>query len=134
MALLKLFDSRKVLIGFSLGALAMLTLALFGPTRVSALAFPAVGLFASIMWPTIVSLALNSVSSQHGPFAGILCTGIMGGALVPLLIGQLGDLYGLRVGMMFLYVTFGCVLSVGFWAKPLVHNALMGGREITADR
>jgi len=125
MGLLKVFDSRNVLIGFSLGALAMLTLALFGPARVSAIAFPAIGLFASVMWPTIVSLALNSVPSHHGPFAGILCTGIMGGALVPLLIGQLGDVYGLRVGMTLLYLTFGCVLSIGFWAKPLINNAVL---------
>lgn len=126
MLLLKLFDSRRVLIGFSVGALAMLTLALMGSAHVAMLAFPAVGFFASIMWPTIVSLALNSVPSHHGPFAGILCTGIMGGALVPLLIGHLGDLYGLRAGMAFLYVTFGCVLSIGFWAKPLINNALIG--------
>jgi fucose permease len=133
MLLLKLFDGRRVLIGFSIGALATLTLALFGPTRVAVVAFPCIGLFASIMWPTIVALALNSVPRHHGPFAGILCTGIMGGALVPLLIGRLGDAFGLRAGMFTLYVTFGCVLSVGLWARPLVHNALMGGREITAD-
>jgi MFS transporter, FHS family, L-fucose permease len=128
MLLLKLFDSRRVLIGFSLGALAMLTLALFGPARISLLAFPCIGLFASIMWPTLVSLALNSVPSHHGPFAGILCTGIMGGAVVPLLIGSLGDRFGLRAGMLVLYLTFACVLSVGFWARPLINNALLGAK------
>jgi MFS transporter, FHS family, L-fucose permease len=133
MLLLKLFDSRRVLVGFSLGALAMLTVALCAPAPVSAIAFPCVGLFASIMWPTLVSLALNSMPTHHGPFAGILCTGIMGGAIVPLLIGQLADAYGLRAGMVLLYLTFGYVLSVGFWARPLVHNALLGGRE-TSDR
>jgi MFS transporter, FHS family, L-fucose permease len=129
MLLLKLFDGRRVLIGFSVGALAALTLALFGPSSVSLLAFPAVGLFASIMWPTIVSLALNSVAAHHGPLAGILCTGIMGGAVVPFLIGHLADAFGLRTGMLLLYVTFGCVLSVGFWARPLINNALLGERR-----
>ncbi|MEP6549415.1 MAG: MFS transporter [Gammaproteobacteria bacterium] len=129
MLLLKLFDSRKVLVGFSAGALAALTLALFGPPWLSLMAFPCVGLFASIMWPTLVSLALNSVPTHHGPLAGILCTGIMGGALVPLLIGQLGDLFGLRAGMLILYASFGCVMSAGFWAKPLVNNALLGKRN-----
>jgi fucose permease len=117
-----------VLVGFSLGALAMLSVALFGPQKASLIAFPCIGLFASIMWPTLVSLALNSVPAHHGPFAGILCTGIMGGAVVPLLIGQLGDHYGLRTGMLVLYVTFGIVLSVGFWARPLINNAIMGER------
>lgn len=125
MVLFKLFDSRRVLIGFSLGAILCLSAALFGPARVSLYAFPAVGLFASIMWPTVMSLGLNSVSEHHGSFAGILCTGIMGGAIVPLIIGKLGDAFGLRSGMLFLYLTFGCILSVGFWAKPIINNATL---------
>ena len=127
MGLLKLFDSRRVLIGFAIGALCMLSVALFGPAEASRIAFPCIGFFASIMWPTLVSLGLNSVPQHHGPFAGILCSGIMGGALVPFVIGWLGDLYGLRIGMLFLYLTFGFVLSVGVWARPLIRNATRGG-------
>jgi FHS family L-fucose permease-like MFS transporter len=126
MILLKAFDSRRVLLGFSIGALCTLTAALFGPATVSLYAFPLIGFFASIMWPTVISLALNSVSEHHGSFAGILCTGIMGGAVVPLVIGRLGDLIGLRAGMMFLYLTFGCVLSVGLWARPIITNKTFG--------
>ena len=132
MGLLKLFDSRRVLIGFAIGALCMLSLALFGSAEVSRIAFPCIGFFASIMWPTLVSLGLNSVPQHHGPFAGILCSGIMGGALVPFVIGWLGDLYGLRVGMLFLYLTFGFVLSVGVWARPLIQNATRRGRSVDA--
>jgi len=123
MGLLKLFDSRKVLIGTSISALVCLSAALFGPSRVSLIAFPTIGLFASVMWPILVSLGLNSVSEHHGPFAGILSTGIMGGAVVPLIVGRIGDHFGLRAGVAFLYLTFGCVLTVGFWAKPLITNA-----------
>src|SRR5439155_9317095 len=123
MVLLKFFDSRKVLIAFSVGAVFCLTAAVFGAASVSLIAFPAIGLFASIMWPVLVSLALNSVSEYHGPFAGILSTGIMGGAVVPVIIGRLGDHFGLRTGLTFLYLTFGCVLSVGFWARPIITNA-----------
>jgi MFS transporter, FHS family, L-fucose permease len=125
MGLLKLFDSRKVLIGTTIGALLCLTAALFGPAHVSVVAFPAIGLFASVMWPILVSLGLNSVSEHHGPFAGILSTGIMGGAVVPVIIGRIGDHFGLRSGIAFLYLTFGCVLSVGFWANPLIANATL---------
>jgi fucose permease len=133
MGLLKLFDSRRVLIAFSMGALLCLTAALFGPARVSLIAFPGIGLFASIMWPVLVSLALNSVSEHHGPFAGILSTGIMGGAVVPVIIGRIGDFAGLRAGVAFLYVTFGCVLSVGFWARPLITNATILNRDRTTE-
>jgi len=76
-----------------------------------------------VMWPILVSLALNSVAEHHGSFGGILSSGIMGGAVVPLIIGQIGDHFGLRTGVFFLYLTFGCVLSAGFWAKPLISNA-----------
>jgi len=126
MILFKVFDSRRVLLAFSIGALGALTAALFGSAAVSLYAFPLVGFFASIMWPTVISLALNSVSEHHGSFAGILCTGIVGGAVVPLVIGRLGDVAGLRTGMMLLYITFGCVLSVGLWSKPIITNATFG--------
>ena len=133
MGLLKLFDSRHVLIGFSVAAIACLTVALFSPARISVVAFPMIGLFASIMWPVLVSLGLNSVAEYHGSFTGILCTGIMGGAVVPLIIGRIGDLFGLRAGMALLYLTFGCVLSVGFWAKPLITNATIRARKAVAE-
>ncbi len=120
--LLKLFDSGRVLMVFAAGALATLTVALYGPGSWSVVAFPLIGLCASIMWPVVVSLALNSVAEMHGSFSGILCTGIAGGAVVPLIIGQLGDHFGLRTGMAFLYVTFGWVFAIGFWAKPIIRN------------
>jgi len=123
MLLLKVFDSRKVLIGFCIAALFCLTFALFGSARTSLLAFPAIGLCASVMWPILVSLSLNSVAEYHGAFTGILSTGIMGGAVVPLVIGRIGDHFGLRTGIGVLYLTFGCVLTVGFWAKPIITNA-----------
>lgn len=123
MLLLKLFDGRKVLIGCCLGAMICLSAALFGPANVSVIAFPMIGLFASVMWPIVFSLALNSVVKYHGSFSGILCTGIVGGAIVPVVIGRIGDHVGLRNGMGFLYLAFGFLLCVGFWARPLINNA-----------
>jgi len=121
--LLKVFDSRRVLTGAATGALIALSLALFGSVNISVIAFPLIGLFASVMWPILISLALNSVAEYHGSFAGILGTGIMGGAVMPIIIGRVGDLLGLRGGLTLLYITFGYIFCVGFWAKPLVNNA-----------
>jgi FHS family L-fucose permease-like MFS transporter len=126
MLLLKIFDGRKVLIGGALGSLCCLTAALFGPAKVSLIAFPAIGLFTSVLWPIIIALALNSVTEHHGSFSGILSTALMGGAIIPVVIGRLGDYAGLRAGMTFLYLTFGFVLSVGFWARPLITNITIG--------
>lgn len=133
MLLLKIFDSRKVLIGAGVGALFSLSAALFGPANISVIAFPVVGLFTSVMWPIVVSLALNSVAEYHGSFSGILGTGIIGGAVVPVIIGRIGDYAGLRVGLTFLYITFGVVLSVGFWARPIINNATISLKR-TSDR
>jgi fucose permease len=132
--LLKFFDSRKVLISFSIAAIISLTSGLFGPGKVALIAFPAVGFFASVMWSIIFSLALNSVSKHHGTFSGILCTGICGGALVPFIIGWLGNHFGLRIGMLFLYITLGYILSIGFWARPLINNETIREKKIAVKR
>lgn len=123
LALLKFFDSRHVLITFTSGAIISLLLALFGSADVAVMAFPAIGFFASVMWSIIVSLALNSVRWHHGTFSGILCTGIAGGAVAPLIIGGLAEVIGLRFAMLFLLLTLGYILGVGVWARPLVTNA-----------
>ena len=129
MLLLKILDSSRVLVFASIGAIATLTVALIAPRDVAVVAFPLVGLFASVMWPILISLALNSVAEHQGSFAGILCTAIMGGAVVPLIIGRVGDWAGLRTGLLVLYITFGFVMSTGFWARPLIRNATIGNRE-----
>jgi len=128
--LLRLFDSRRVLAMFSTAAIACIALALFGPTRVAAQAFPAAGFFLSVMFSIIFSLALNSVPRHHGAFSGILCTGILGGALLPLLIGVLGDWIGLRAALTVLFATVGYVLSVSLWARPLVSNETVKLRQL----
>jgi fucose permease len=130
LVLLKLYDCRKVLIGFSIAAILSLTCALLGSANVSYYSFMLVGFFLSVMWSVIFSLALNSVAQHHGSFSGILCTGIVGGAFVSLLVGWLGDQFGLRVGMTLLYLTLGYILSIGFWARPLIDNATMTPREL----
>src|SRR5450755_302126 len=120
--LVKLMDSRRVLILFSAFAIICLSAGLFGPGSVSLIAFPLVGFFASVMYPIIFSLALNSLAEHPGSFSGILVTGIIGGAIMPLVVGLLGDHFGLRSGMCFLYLTLGFILSIGFWAKPIIRN------------
>ena len=91
--------------------------------RVFTIIFPAIGLFASVMWPLVVSFGLNPVTEFQGSFSGILGTGIIGGAVVPVIIGHIGAYAGLRSGLAFLYLTFRILLSVGFLARPVINNA-----------
>jgi fucose permease len=127
--LLKLLDSRIVLVLFTAAAIASFTAALFLSGSIARIAFPLVGFFSAVMYPVIFSLALNSVEEHHGSFSGILVTAIIGGAVVPLIVGGLGDAFGLRNGMLFLYVTMGYILSIGFWAKPLIKNVTIDLRK-----
>lgn len=120
--LLKIMDSRKLLIGATAITMVFLVLALTGSAKVALFAFPAIGFFISVMWSIIFSLALNSVKENHGSLSGILCTGIAGGAVIPFLVGALGEVSNLRTGMFFLLIPLAFVLSIGFWANPLVNN------------
>ncbi|MBX3255253.1 MAG: MFS transporter [Chitinophagaceae bacterium] len=120
--MVKIMDSRKVLILFTFLAILSLTAALLFSGEVALIALPLTGFFASVMYPVIFSLALNSVTQNHGVFAGILLTGITGGAIVPLITGWIGDTWGLKAGYCFLYLTMGYILSVGVWAKPIITN------------
>jgi MFS transporter, FHS family, L-fucose permease len=129
LGLLKLFDSRRVLVGAVLLAMLFLTLALFGSGNLALLTFPLIGFSLSVMWSIVFSLALNSISEHHGSFAGILCTAIIGGAVMQLFIGWVGDLFGLRIGMIFIYLTLLYLLFLGFWAKPLIINDTINLRE-----
>lgn len=120
--LLKFFDSKLVLKIFTIAAMISLTISIFGPARISLWGFPMVGFFLSVMWSIVISLALNSVKEHHGSFAGILCSGIIGGAVAPLIVGAIADRIGLRGGMLFIYITLGYILFISFWARPLIRN------------
>ena len=123
MVLLKVMDSKLVLRIFTLAALIILSFTLFGKAKYALFGFPALGFCLSVMYAIIFSLALNSVEKSHGSFAGILCTAIAGGAIVSLLIGKLKDVIGLQAGMTVLYITLAYILSISFWAKPIISNA-----------
>ncbi|RPG34206.1 MAG: MFS transporter [Muricauda sp. TMED12] len=120
--LLKFMDSRKLLILATSITIICLVLALTGSAQMALIGFPAVGFFISVMYSIIFSLALNSVREHHGSLSGILCTGIAGGAVIPFIVGGLGELMSLKSGMFFLMIPLAFILTIGFWAKPLVNN------------
>jgi len=122
LVLLKFLDGKLVLKLFTSLAILSLALAMFGPADYALYGFQASGFFLSVMFPIIFSLALNSMDNHHGAFAGILISGVMGGAVVQLLIGFISDLTSLKIGMLFNFVILAYILSIGFWAKPLISN------------
>ena len=129
LVLLRLLDSQLVLKIFGLGAIACVLAALLGPAQVALIAFPLCGFALSVMWSIIFALALNSVAEHHGSFTGILCTGILGGALIPFAIGWLGDQFGLRAAMFLILALLAYIISIGFWARPLTRNETVWARK-----
>lgn len=119
---LRLFDSQQVLRVAAIVSIVLLLISLTGPTAVATISFPALGFTISVMFSIIMSLGLNSVSMHHGSFAGILCTGIVGGAIGPLIIGSLADIIGLKPALFTLLIPLSYILSLSFWAKPLIKN------------
>lgn len=132
--ILKLLDSKLVLKVVSLLAMLTVAAALTGSAQVALVAFPVAGFFLSVMYSIIFSLALNSEEKHHGAYSGILCSGIFGGALVPLIIGWIGDQIGLRYAMFFLFITLGYILIIPFWAQPLVDNKTIKIKELFAGK
>lgn len=122
MILLKLFDCKRVLVGSGVLSTILLLLALFGSKEIAIVAFPTIGFCISVMFSIVFSLALNSVAKFHGSFAGILCSGIVGGAGGPLIVSAIADASNLRIGMLFILAFILYITSIGIWAKPLIDN------------
>ncbi|MGI1678336.1 MAG: sugar MFS transporter [Cellvibrionaceae bacterium] len=71
----------------------------------------AVGLFNSVMFPTIFSLAIAQLGGDTSRGSGLLCLAIVGGALAPLLQGILADTVGVQLAFIlpifcYLYIVF----------------------------
>lgn len=72
----------------------------------------AVGLFNSIMFPTIFSLALQQLGKHAPQGSGILCLAIVGGAIVPLLQGMLADSIGITFSFL---LPAACYLFIAYY-------------------
>jgi FHS family L-fucose permease-like MFS transporter len=75
--------------------LSLVAFSTTGPT--AAYAALSVGLFNSIMFPTIFTLTLDRSTASSSSTSGLLCLAIVGGALLPLLSGHLADAYGVAM-------------------------------------
>jgi FHS family L-fucose permease-like MFS transporter len=73
-----------------------------------------IGLFNSIMFPTIFALALAGLGRHTRQASGLLCTAIVGGALVPLLHGALADRVGLHLAFLLPATAYAYIAYYGW--------------------
>jgi FHS family L-fucose permease-like MFS transporter len=74
----------------------------------------AVGLFNSIMFPTIFTLAIDGLGRHTGQGSGILCTAIVGGALIPVAQGFLADNIGIHHAFILPVLCYAYIAYYGF--------------------
>lgn len=74
---------------FVAGALLLVAMLLAGKAAMWALLL--IGLFNSIMFPTIFTLAIEGLGKHTGAGSGVLCMAIVGGAIVPVIQGLFAD-------------------------------------------
>lgn len=94
--LTRVFRPDRYLAFNAVMAAALVIVSMLTVGRVAMWSILAVGLFNSIMFPTIFTLAIAGLGKHTGQGSGILCTAIVGGALVPLLQGLLADRIGIQ--------------------------------------
>jgi FHS family L-fucose permease-like MFS transporter len=85
--LLRLFAPGKVLACAAAAVIVLLTISANTVGLVSGWSLLAIGLFNSIMFPTIFTLASEGLGTRAAEGSGVICVAIVGGAIVPLLTG-----------------------------------------------
>jgi FHS family L-fucose permease-like MFS transporter len=73
-----------------------------------------IGLFNSIMFPTIFTLSIDGLGNHTAQGSGILCTAIVGGAIIPPLFGLVADLSSLSIAFI---VPMACYLYIAWYGK-----------------
>ncbi|MBT8139056.1 MAG: sugar MFS transporter [Gammaproteobacteria bacterium] len=89
-------EAGKALAFNALMASILIVITVFSEGQLAMWSIILVGLFNSIMFPTIFSLAVRGLGHHTGQGSGILCLAIVGGAVLPLLQGYLADTYGIQ--------------------------------------
>jgi FHS family L-fucose permease-like MFS transporter len=76
---------------------------------VSAYAALIIGLFNSIMFPVIFTLTLERSTASQAATSGLLCMAIVGGAILPLLVGAVADSAGLHTSFLVPMVAYAAI-------------------------
>ncbi|NLQ18118.1 sugar MFS transporter [Marinomonas sp. M1K-6] len=115
-ALMQRISASLLLAINALAVIALIASAIVNDGLVAMWSILLVGLFNSIMFPTIFSLALKDLGPQTSRGSGFLCLAIVGGAILPVLQGYMADSIGLQISFIlpalcYLYIAYYGVLG-----------------------
>ena len=111
-AIMQRIAAETVLAAFAVGAFVVMLVTVFTTGPVAMWALILVGLFHSIMFPTIFTLGIKGLGPLTEEGSGLLIMAIAGGALV-IVQGWLADIYGLQASFL---LTAACELYILFYA------------------
>jgi MFS transporter, FHS family, L-fucose permease len=83
------------------------------PGELAGWAALSVGLFNSIMFPVIFTLTLERSTASGAATSGLLCMAIVGGAVLPLIVGHIADVAGLRAAYTVPMIAYACISVFG---------------------
>jgi len=122
--LTKIMAPGKVLSIFAYLAITMIFVSINTSGLLSMWSILAVGLFNSIMFPTIFTLSLEGLGDLKAQASGLLCMAIVGGAIVPFVFGSLIDSFGFKVAFLLTIVCYGYILFYGrFKSKAIINKS-----------
>jgi MFS transporter, FHS family, L-fucose permease len=126
--LLRLFAPGKVLACAAATVIVLLTVSATTVGNISGWSLLAIGLFNSIMFPTIFTLASEGLGTRAAEGSGVICMAIVGGAIVPLVTGNAADLWGLKHALVVPAACYLTILGFGWFARrPLKAVAALDG-------
>lgn len=114
--LLRVVRPGWVLAGAGSMTILLLLVSMNTTGLVSGWSLLAIGLFNSIMFPTIFTLASEDLGTRTPEGSGIICVAISGGAVIPLLLGAAADASGLRQALLVPAACYAVILAYGVWA------------------
>ena len=113
--LTKVFAPAKVLMLSSSIVILLILISINADGLLSMWSLLFIGLFNSIMFPTIFALSSEGLGEMKTQASAILCTMIVGGGFIPLLYGFLTDYVGFRMAFFILILCYGYILFFGFY-------------------
>lgn len=112
-ALLQKVNAGWALAGVSASAVGLLLFAMSASGAPALWSVLAIGLCNAIMFPTIFSLALERLGKRSGEASGYLCTAIVGGAIVPLVMGHFADRSSVHAALFVPAICYAYVVFYG---------------------
>lgn len=113
--LTKVFAPAKVLMLSSSIVILLILISINADGLLSMWSLLLIGLFNSIMFPTIFALSSEGLGEMKTQASAILCTMIVGGGFIPLLYGFFTDYVGFRMAFFILILCYGYILFFGFY-------------------